>query len=112
MTTPFENGHAYNTPGSTESTVGSQIRTDFYYRKALIDAAKEMYFGQLADVRAMPKNMGKTIKQYHYMPILDDVLDGSRHFTSTELVIRENLVFVDLFGAVEDSRNNGHHRNS
>lgn len=66
------NPHSYNDPGSTESTVGSQIRTDFYYRKALVEAAKEMYFGQMADVRAMPKNMGKTIKQYHYMPILDD----------------------------------------
>ena len=68
----FENPSAYNDPGTTASTIGSQIRTDYYYRKALVEAAKEMYFGQLADVRAMPKNMGKTIKQYHYMPILDD----------------------------------------
>jgi N4-gp56 family major capsid protein len=68
----FENPQAYNAPPSTASTVGSQIRTDYYFRKALVEAAKEMYFGQLADVRSMPKNMGKTIKQYHYMPILDD----------------------------------------
>jgi len=69
----YEKAQSYNDPaGSTASTVGSQIRTDYYYRKALVDAAKEMYFGQLADVRAMPKNMGKTIKQYHYLPILDD----------------------------------------
>ena len=66
------NPHGYNDPGTTESTVGTQIRTDFFYRKALVEAQKETYFGQLADVRAMPKNMGKTIKQYHYMPILDD----------------------------------------
>ena len=26
----------------------------------------------MANVRAMPKNMGKTMKQYHYLPILDD----------------------------------------
>ena len=26
----------------------------------------------MADVRAMPKNMGKTIKQYLYLPLLDD----------------------------------------
>lgn len=56
----------------TNSSVGSQISTDMYYKKALIEAAKESYFGQLANVRAMPKNMGKTIKQYHYLPILDD----------------------------------------
>jgi N4-gp56 family major capsid protein len=68
----FENPQAYNDPHTTPSTVGSQIRIDYYYRKALVEAAKEMYFGQMADVRAMPKNMGKTIKQYHYLPILDD----------------------------------------
>tara|TARA_B110000238_G_scaffold141773_1_gene152974 strand:- start:1613 stop:2791 length:1179 start_codon:yes stop_codon:yes gene_type:complete len=62
----------YNDPkGGTASDVGSQIRTDFYAKKALVEAAKEQYFGQLADVTAMPKNMGKTIKRFHYMPILD-----------------------------------------
>ena len=34
--------------------------------------AKEQYFGQLADTSAMPKNMGKTIKRFHYLPLLDD----------------------------------------
>ena len=62
----------YNDPkGGTASDVGSQIRTDYYAKKALVEAAKESYFGQLADVTAMPKNMGKTIKRFHYMPILD-----------------------------------------
>lgn len=62
----------YNDPkGGTASDVGSQIRTDYYAKKALVEAAKEQYFGQLADVTAMPKNMGKTIKRFHYMPILD-----------------------------------------
>ena len=63
----------YNDPkGGTNSDVGVQIRTDYYAKKALVEAAKEQYFGQLADVTAMPKNMGKTIKRFHYMPILDD----------------------------------------
>lgn len=63
----------YNDPaGGTASEVGVQFRTDHYYKKALIEAKKEQFFSQLADVRAMPKNMGKTIKQYHYLPILDD----------------------------------------
>jgi N4-gp56 family major capsid protein len=63
----------YNDPiGGSASEVGSQIRTDFYAKKALVEASKEQYFGQLADVTAMPKNMGKTIKRFHYMPILDD----------------------------------------
>ncbi len=38
----------------SNSTVGSQIRTDYYYKKALVEAAKETYFGQLADTVSMP----------------------------------------------------------
>ncbi len=57
---------------SVESGVGPQIRTDYYNKKALVEAAKEMYFGQMADVTAMPKNMGKKIKKFHYLPMLDD----------------------------------------
>jgi len=63
---------SYNEPGVTESNVGTQVRTDYFYKKALVEIAKEQYFSQLADVTAMPKNMGKTIKRYHYLPILDD----------------------------------------
>jgi N4-gp56 family major capsid protein len=70
---PYENPHAYNDPvGGSASDVGVQIRTDLYDRKALVEAAKEQYFGQLASTKNMPKHMGKTIKLYHYMPILDD----------------------------------------
>jgi len=36
------------------SSVGAQLRTDFYQKKALIELKKEVYFGQLADVTAMP----------------------------------------------------------
>lgn len=64
---------AYNDPvNASPSGVGSQIRTDYFYKKALTEIAKEQYFGQMADVTAMPKNMGKTIKRFHYLPILDD----------------------------------------
>lgn len=63
----------YNDPaGGSASSVGPQIRTDFYAKKALVEAAKDMVFGQLADSTAMPKNFGKTIKRFHYLPILDD----------------------------------------
>lgn len=63
----------YNDPlGGTPSTVGVQLRTDFYQKKALIDLVKEKYFGQLADVVSMPKNHGKKIVRYHYIPLLDD----------------------------------------
>jgi N4-gp56 family major capsid protein len=59
------NGQAYNDPGTTASSIGSQIRVDHFIKKALIEARREQYFGQLADVTSMPKHMGKTIKKYH-----------------------------------------------
>lgn len=63
----------YNAPTNNDpSTIGSQLRTDYYQKKALIEARKLQFFGQLADVTTMPKNMGKTIKQFHYLPMLDD----------------------------------------
>jgi N4-gp56 family major capsid protein len=62
----------YNAPGTTPSSMGTQLETHHYQKLALIEARKEQYFSQLADVTAMPKNMGKTIKRYHYLPLLDD----------------------------------------
>lgn len=62
----------YNNPGTTESTIGEQINTSYYWKMALIDAAKEQYFSPLADVVSMPKNYGKKIKKFHYLPLLDD----------------------------------------
>ena len=66
----LEAGQIYGT--GSNSTIGSQLQTHYYQKKALIDLQKEKYFTQLADTTAMPKNMGKTIKRYHYLPLLDD----------------------------------------
>lgn len=63
----------YKNPlGGDASTIGTQIRTDFFQRKALIEEIKETYFGPLADTTTMPKNFGKKIKVNHYMPLLSD----------------------------------------
>ena len=62
----------YNNPGTTESTIGGQINESYYWKMALIEAAKEQYFSPLADVVSMPKNYGKKIKKFHYLPLLDD----------------------------------------
>lgn len=63
----------YNDPyGGTKSTVGNQFNDFYYQKKALIEARKEQYFMPLADVASMPKHMGKTIKKYHYLPLLSD----------------------------------------
>jgi N4-gp56 family major capsid protein len=63
----------YNDPANgDQSSIGTQLRTDHIIKTALIEAKKETYFGALADVTAMPKNMGKKIKRYQYVPMLDD----------------------------------------
>ena len=69
----------YNAPidGSKSSIdatgAGSdQMNPFFYLKKAIIDARKDQYFMQLASVTNMPKNFGKTIKVYQYVPLLDD----------------------------------------
>ena len=69
----FENAQMYKDPaGGTPSTVGNQMNTQYYEKQALIALKKEQYFSQLADVTSMPKNMGKKIKRYQYLPMLDD----------------------------------------
>lgn len=84
----------YNDPaGGTPSDIGTQFNTFKWHKKALVEAAKDTYFGQMADVRAMPKHYGKTIKQYHYLPILDDRnindqgIDASGASTANEVTI-------------------------
>ena len=44
----------YNSPPSTPSTIGSQIVNEYYQKQALIEARKEQYFSQLANVTTMP----------------------------------------------------------
>ncbi len=69
------NPNTYNSPSSTASgtaaDIGPQARTDYYHKKALIAIRDKQYFMPLADVRAMPKHMGKKIKQDVYVPMLD-----------------------------------------
>jgi N4-gp56 family major capsid protein len=63
----------YNDPiNGSASSVGVQINNFYFQKKALIEIAKEAYFGQLADTVSMPKNMGQKIRRYHYLPLLDD----------------------------------------
>lgn len=69
-------GMLYNNPDTTPSSIddpsGKQMNTFFWWKKALIEARKDQYFMPLADVTGMPKNYGKEIKVYHYIPLLDD----------------------------------------
>ncbi len=69
------NPSTYNAPASTASgtasDLGPQAQTDYYYKRAIIAVRDKQYFMPLADVRAMPKHMGKKIKQDVYVPLLD-----------------------------------------
>jgi N4-gp56 family major capsid protein len=65
--------HQYKDPiNGRESSIGPQIVTAYYQRKALEELRKEQFFTQLAHAQSIPPNFGKTIKRFHYMPILDD----------------------------------------
>ena len=62
----------YNAPPGDASTIGNQFNTSYWDRKSLIDAAEQMFFSPLADVRSMPAHHGKELKVYYYVPLLDD----------------------------------------
>ena len=109
MPTPFEDAHMYKASHGTPSTVGPQIRIDYFWKKALVEAAKEQYFGQLADVVSMPKHMGKTIKKYHYLPILDDEnvndqgIDAYGVSAQTDFVVNQTYVKVNILATAPAS---------
>ena len=89
----------YNDPaGGDESQVGTQIRTDVYEKRALIEMRREQHFGQLANVRSMPKHMGKTMKMYQYLPLLDDENNNDQGLDAGG----SELVDGNLYGSSKD----------
>lgn len=67
----------YNAPkeGAKSSIDGAgsdQNNTFFWLKKAIIQSRREQYFMPLANVTNMPKNYGKSIRVYEYVPLLDD----------------------------------------
>ena len=81
----------YNSPSSTASgtasSIGPQAITDYYFKKALIAVRDHQYFMPLADVRAMPKHMGKKIKQDVYVPMIDALNTGAQGIDGAEAVL-------------------------
>ena len=88
------NENAYNAPSSTASgtasDIGAQARTDYYFKKALIAVRDHQYFMPLADVRAMPKHMGKKIKQDVYVPLLDDTNENDQGLNASGAALTKN----------------------
>lgn len=72
---------------------------DFYYQKrALIEAKRMQMFQPLADSTAMPKHYGKTLKKYHYIPLLDDQNVNTQGLDPTGAVIADG----NLYGSSKD----------
>ena len=88
----------FKNPPTTPSSIGPQITNEFYQKKALIEIAKEQYFGQLADVTSMPKNMGKKIKRFHYLPLLDDANMNDQGIDAAGVTIANG----NLYGSSKD----------
>ena len=82
----------------TNSSIGSQINTYYFDKKALIEVAKTQYFGQMADTKTMPKHMGKKIKQYLYLPLLDDRNMNDQGIDATGATIANG----NLYGSSKD----------
>lgn len=87
----------YNDPaGGVQSTVGTQLLTQYYQKQALVELKKLQFFSQLADVTSMPKNMGKKIKRFHYLPMLDDRNINDQGIDAAGVVIDKSKFEVTL----------------
>lgn len=91
----------YNDPaGGSPSSIGSQFRTDHVIKTALIESRELQYFMPLADTVSMPKNMGKKIKRYHYIPLLDDENLNDQGIDAAGVTIASTEWFVTWPSAV------------
>jgi N4-gp56 family major capsid protein len=81
-----------------DGTGSGQMNTFFWLKKALIEARKEQFFMPLADVAAMPKHFGKTIKVYEYVPLLDDRNDNDQGLDAAGATIANG----NLYGSSKD----------
>ena len=90
----------YNNPPTTSGS-HEQLIPFYWQKKALIDARKAMFFGQLADTTSMPKHFGKTIKRYHSLPFLDDrnINDQGIDATGSAVLNEVTITVTDPSGA-------------
>lgn len=90
---------AYNDPaGGTDSSIGTQINDYYYQRRALIETKAEQYFQPMADMMSMPKHMGKKIRRYIYVPLLDDENINDQGIDASGVAIADG----NLYGSTKD----------
>ena len=89
----------YNNPlGGTPSNIGPQSVTHFHIKKSLITARQAQFFTQLASVKEMPKHMGKKMKIFEYIPLLDDRNVNDQGLDASGAVIADG----NLYGSSRD----------
>ena len=96
------NHRSYNSPDNetgegVASNIGTQFNTFYWQKKALIELKKEMFFGQLADTTSMPKHMGKKIRKYHYLPLLDDRNGNDQGIDAAGMIVAVEASW-DIYG--------------
>jgi N4-gp56 family major capsid protein len=75
-----------------------QMQTFMWLKSSLVTARKEQYFMPLASVTNMPKNFGKRIKLYEYIPLLDDRNINDQGIDATGATIVDG----NLYGSSKD----------
>ena len=83
---------------SIDSATSDQMSTFLWLKKALIEARKEQFFMPLAAAINMPKHMGKTVKVYEYVPLLDDRNVNSQGIDAAGATIAHG----NLYGSSKD----------
>lgn len=93
----------------TDSSIGAQFNDFYWQKKALIEMRKEQYFQQLADTTSMPKNFGKKIKKYHYLPLLDDanINDQGLDAAGSSTARKVSIAMTRSDGAIPNIPNHG-----
>ena len=90
---------SYNDPiNGTESSIGKQLTTYYIQRQALTEARKDTVFMPLSDTVNLPKHFGKTLKRYHYIPLLDDANVNSQGIDANGATIANG----NLYGSSKD----------
>ena len=92
------NAPADGTKSSIDGAGSDQMNTFFWLKKAIITARKQQFFMPLANVTNMPKNYGKTIKVYEYVPLLDDRNINDQGLDAAGAVISNG----NLYGSSKD----------
>ena len=83
---------------SIDSATSDQMNTFLWLKKALIEARKEQFFMPLATAINMPKHMGKAVKVYEYVPLLDDRNVNSQGIDAAGATIQNG----NLYGSSKD----------